>query len=199
VAFLTPFAEPWDPFWRGLFRGVIALALLVGFVLLAVVTFTGLTLLIGDPFYERIWRSVELELGGELPGDGAGFWRGAADAVRLGVRATLGALLVTLIGLIPVVGTVVAAVLGVFFSGRLLATELLTRPLESRGLDRRTRAALMRGRRARSTGFGIAVQLCFLVPGGAILVMPAAVAGSTHLARDLISASAPSPAPGLPS
>jgi CysZ protein len=30
------------------------------------------------------------------------------------------------------------------------------------------------------------VQLCFLVPGGAVAVMPAAVAGATHLARHVI-------------
>jgi CysZ protein len=36
-------------------------------------------------------------------------------------------------------------------------------------------------------GFGVAVQLCFLVPGGAIVVMPAAVAAATHLTRDLLA------------
>ena len=34
--------------------------------------------------------------------------------------------------------------------------------------------------------FGIATQLCFLVPLGAVVAMPAAVAGSTLLARSLL-------------
>lgn len=43
--------------------------------------------------------------------------------------------------------------------------------------------AALRTRSARVVGFGVAVHVCFLVPGGAVLVMPAAVAGATHLAR----------------
>ena len=35
-------------------------------------------------------------------------------------------------------------------------------------------------------GFGIATQLCFLIPLGAVVTMPAAVAGATMLSRELI-------------
>ena len=44
----------------------------------------------------------------------------------------------------------------------------------------------MRRHRARVLGFGVATQLCFLVPLGAVATMPAAVAGSTLLARSLL-------------
>jgi CysZ protein len=37
-------------------------------------------------------------------------------------------------------------------------------------------------------GFGVMVQLCFLVPFGAVLMMPAAVVGSTMLAREVLDA-----------
>jgi CysZ protein len=40
-------------------------------------------------------------------------------------------------------------------------------------------------------GFGVATQLCFLVPLGAVATMPAAVAGSTMLARELLDANEP--------
>jgi len=46
-------------------------------------------------------------------------------------------------------------------------------------------AHILAGGRARTLGFGIATQLCFMVPLGAIITMPAAVAGSTILARAL--------------
>jgi CysZ protein len=36
-----------------------------------------------------------------------------------------------------------------------------------------------------SLGFGVSVFLCFLIPFGAVLVMPAAVAGGTLLTRYL--------------
>jgi CysZ protein len=108
------------------------------------------------------------------------------DGLRVMIMALLAAIVLVLIGLIPVVGSVLAVILGVVFAGRVLARELTTRPLEARGMDRSRRLALLRTRRARALGFGVAVQLCFLVPGGAIIVMPAAVAGGTQLARELL-------------
>ena len=72
------------------------------------------------------------------------------------------------------------------FAARIIAIELTTRPLEARGMARGERLAALRTRSPRVLGFGIAVNLCFLVPGGAIVIMPAAVAGATHLARHLL-------------
>jgi CysZ protein len=96
------------------------------------------------------------------------------------------AIVVFLIGLLPVIGTVVGAVLGLVVAGRLLAGELVSRPLEARGMDRAARAGLMRAHRGAMLGFGVCVQACFLVPFGGILVMPAAVAGATYLAREAL-------------
>ena len=38
-----------------------------------------------------------------------------------------------------------------------------------------------------AVGFGAAVFVCFLIPLGAILVMPAAVAGATLLTRRILA------------
>ena len=199
VGWLTPFADDWDPALREVFRAVLTLALLAGFLILAAFGFTALTLLIGDWFYERIWLAVEEHLGGFERLHEPGFWRGVADSLRLLVPAVLGALLVAVVGLIPVIGGVVGVVLGVLFAGRILARELTARPMDARGLGHDQRAALFRGHRARVLGFGVAVQLCFLVPGGAVAVMPAAVAGATELTRDLLAAAAAArPAPTTP-
>jgi len=186
VAFVTPFADTWDPGSARLFRAVAALGLLIGFVVLAAFGFTALTLLIGDWFYERIWWAVETELGGLGDRHEPGFWRAVGDSLRLVVRTVLFSALFALLGFIPVIGTVLGAVLGFVFTGRILAIELTTRPLEARGMTRVERRAALRTRSPRVLGFGVAVQLCFLVPGGAILVMPAAVAGATHLSRHLL-------------
>jgi CysZ protein len=51
----------------------------------------------------------------------------------------------------------------------------------------------MRGRRRRALGFGVATQLCFLVPFGAVLTMPAAVAGAAELSQSLLEARSPTP------
>jgi len=182
----TPFAAGWVEPWATITRTAIGAIVLGGAIVLAAITFTGLTLLVGDPFYERIWRAVEADLGGEAPGDGLGFWRSARDAVgfiALGVLVSLG---VALSGLVPLIGGVLAPVLGVMLSGRLLAWELTGRAFESRGVEAAERAALLRGHRVRLLGFGIATQLCFMVPLGAIFTMPAAVAGATMLARSVL-------------
>ncbi|MBX3193771.1 MAG: EI24 domain-containing protein [Microbacteriaceae bacterium] len=197
VTALTPFADAWAAPLRDLLRIALAIALLLGVVFASVAAFTALTLIVGDPFYERIWRAVETDLGGLDAREGPGFWRAVADGLRVMVRALIAAIVLALIALIPVVGSVLSAVLGVVFSGRMLALELTARPLEARGMRRPQRRALLRTRPARTTGFGVAVQLCFLVPGGAIVVMPAAVAGGVHLARELL-AEPPAPAPPTP-
>ncbi|MDQ0574416.1 CysZ protein [Agromyces albus] len=187
---LTPFADEWDDPWPDLVRGAIGAIVLAAAVVLAAVTFTALTLAVGDPFYERIWRAVELELGGEVPEQGAGLWRSIVDSGRLiaiGLLATIG---VVATGFIPIVGAVLAPTLGVVLSGRLLATELTSRAFEARGIRSTGRRAVLRGRGAELLGFGVATQLLFMVPLGAIFTMPAAVAGSTMLARSALDAAA---------
>lgn len=206
--FLTGFAAEWDPNWRLGMRVGIGLALIVGFALLYTFAFTALTLLVGDGFYARIWRVVEADLGEFTAGEEPGFWRSVADAGRLVVRAIVTGILLSLLGLVPVVGGLSAAVIGTVLSGRLVALELTARPLEARGMTRLERRAALRDHSPRLIGFGVAVHLCFLVPGGAILVMPAAVAGATVLAKHVLgeadrrlaaAASAPDSAPATAS
>ena len=190
VGWATPFADDWGDAVRGLFRGALYLVVLGGAVMMAIVTFTGLTLAVGDPFYEKIWKEVEVSLGGDVPDRGIGWIRGAIDGLVLVALGIGTAVVVFVIGLLPVIGTVVGAVLGLVVAGRLLAGELVSRPLEARGMDRAARAALMRRHRGAMLGFGVCVQACFLVPFGGILVMPAAVAGATYLAREALEGQA---------
>lgn len=186
VSWATPFADGWADLPRDVLRVGLYVALIIGTGFLGIVTFTGLTLAVGDPFYERIWSEVEQMLGGVAPSSGLGWIRGARDGivlVGLGLVTSIG---VFAVGFIPVIGTIGGVVAGLLVSGRLLAGELISRPLEARGMDRSARAALLRRKPGVVLGFGVSVQACFLVPGGAILVMPAAVAGATMLARDLL-------------
>ncbi|WP_090852024.1 EI24 domain-containing protein [Nocardioides lianchengensis] len=185
VAWLTPFADDWGGV-RTLLRVGLALLLVGGAVLLASVTFTGLTLAIGDPFYERIWRETERMIGGEVPEGGVGFWRSLRDAGGLMLAGVGMALVLAVIGFLPLVGAVVGAVLGFVVSARLLAGELVSRPLESRGLDRAARQEVLAGHGSSVLGLGLATQAFFLVPFGAVAVMPAAVVGSTMLVREIL-------------
>jgi CysZ protein len=186
IDWATPFADDWNDGVRTVFRGGLFLLVLVGAGMLSIVTFTGLTLAVGDPFYEKIWKEVELSLGGDVPDRGVGWIRGIGDGLVLVLMGIATAVMVFVLGLLPLVGAVVGFVLGLVLSGRLLAGELVSRPLEARGMDRAARAALMKQHRGAMLGFGVCVQACFLVPFGGIAVMPAAVAGATYLAREAL-------------
>lgn len=186
VAWATPFADDWAETLRGLLRVGLAVLVVLGFVVVSSLTFTAVTLTVGDPFYERIWAETERMLGGEVPDQGPGFWKSAKDGAALAGAGVLLGAGVFVLGLLPVVGTVVGLVLGVTVSGRLLAAELVSRALEARGMDRVARVEVLRRDRSAVLGFGVATQLCFLVPLGAVAVMPAAVVGATMLARDLL-------------
>jgi len=187
VDWATPFADDWGTTARTVLRIGLMLACLAAAVFLAAVTFVGLTLAVGDPFYERIWRETEVMLGGPVPDRGLGLLRSVGDsAMFIGVSVLCGAALLV-VGFLPVVGPLLGAALGLVVSGRLLASELISRPLEARGLDRAARRELLREHRGAMLGLGLATQAFFLIPLGAILVMPAAVVGSTTLARELLA------------
>jgi CysZ protein len=182
---MTPFADRWTEPWQGLVRFGLGAVILVAALALSAAVFTALTLTIGDPFYQRIWRGVERSLGNEPTGE-SGFWSTLGEGLRLVLMGLLVALLTLLIGFIPVIGGVAASITGVLLNGRVLARELTGRAFDARGLVGHSRSGMLRAGRARVIGFGVATQLCFLVPFGAIVAMPAAVAGSTLLAHDLV-------------
>ncbi|MCK8607960.1 EI24 domain-containing protein [Agromyces sp. C10] len=186
VDWATPFADGWDEFWRNAFRALVAVVVFAAAAVLAFVTFTALTLIVGDPFYERIWKRVESHVGGEVPAEGPSFWSGVRGGLVLMLQGLVSAAAVAAVGFLPVVGGVAAAVLGAVLTGRILARELAARALDSRGLTFADRRALYRRHRWRLLGFGVATQLCFLVPLGAVATMPAAVAGATMLARRML-------------
>lgn len=190
--FLTPFADSWG--WRELFRTLVGIALFLGGLALAVVTFAAVTLVIGEPFYERLSSAVDvLEHEVEQP-----WWRTLPRSIRDSAVTLLYVLLFTVplffLGFVPVVGQTVAPVLGAAVSGFFLTVELATLPLERRGMARKQRFALLRANKASALGFGVAVFLLFLVPLVAVIAMPAAVAGAALLVRNRLAP----PQPGSP-
>ncbi len=186
---LTPFADAWAEGSRAAVRLLVAVGLLAGGIGLAVLAFTGLTLAVGAPAYEKISGAVEDSCGG-VPGEvqrpiGVQIGRAVADGLRLvGIAVVMG-LLVLVIGLIPVIGAVAGPVVAAIVGGRAIATELTGTPGDARGMTLSQRRALLKEYRWTALGFGMACYLAFLVPLGAVLATPAAVAGATLLLRDL--------------
>jgi CysZ protein len=184
---LTWFASGWPGVWRDLIRALAEVAIVVVFVLLAFILYAALTLAIGDPFYEKISERVEARLGGTPDPVNLPWWkelrRSVGEAVRLLVFSAIVGVAVFVIGLLPVVGQVAAPVIGGLVGGWALAVELTGIPFARRGLGLRQRRRMLRERRWLALGFGVSVFVCFLIPLGAVLVMPAAVAGGTLLTR----------------
>ena len=199
ASWITPFAEGFGESWRDVVRIAAGTAVLAAVVLAAVLTFTALTLAVGDPFYEKIWREVERRAG-QAPVESAEpflrrAWRGVGNGLRLlTITVLLGAMLLVA-GFIPVVGQSVVPVLGVGVGGWVLALELTGFAFDARGLTLRQRRRMLSGNRAGALGLGIAAYLLFLVPFAAVVTMPAAVAGATMLARDVLDPNAMPPGP----
>ncbi|WP_411105376.1 EI24 domain-containing protein [Streptomyces sp. cmx-4-9] len=195
TAWATPFADDWSAPWIGLFRGFLtALVFCLG-LFLAVITFTAVTLLIGQPFYESLSEAVDRSEGGEVPESGlslpAELWISARDSVRVLARVLLYGILLFALGFVPVLGQTVVPALGFCVSGYFLTQELTAVALQRRRVELKDRLALLRSRRMMVLGFGVPLVLSFLVPLVAVFLMPGAVAGATLMARDLLPAPAP--------
>lgn len=200
VRAVSPFAGHWSAGVRDLVRVLLGISLYGAALMIAIVTFTGVTLVVGEPFYESISGRVEESAGGLPPEANVSLWRqlwrGLGDALVVGLITSLFAILFFVLGFLPVVGQTVVPVIAALVSGYFLTLELTSIALERRGLRRRERFALMRRNRALSTGFGASVFVAFLIPLGAVVAMPGAVAGGTLLARERFAGTVVSPGQG---
>ncbi|MFH9068454.1 EI24 domain-containing protein [Streptomyces alboflavus] len=190
VSWATPFADDWSGPWPGLFRGFLTVLLFALALLLSVVTFTAVTLLIGEPFYESLSEQVDISVAGFAPESGLPLWRelliSIGDSLRIVVRALIWGVLLFGLGFLPVVGQTVVPVMGFFVTGFFLVEELTAVALQRRGVRLRDRLALLRARKSLAWGFGAPLAVVFLVPFVAVFLMPGAVAGATLMARDLM-------------
>lgn len=195
VLFITPYMENWPEFPRTVIRGAAVAAIVVVWVVLSVLAYVALTLLIGQPFYEAISKGVEDRLGGVPNEVDVSFWRSLprtiGDSLRLGAYSVLVSAGLFVVGLIPLIGTVIAFVLGARLMGWVLALELTSVPFERRGLRYADRRQALRANRALALGFGAATFTCTLVPLFTVVAMPAAVAGATLLSRHILTADTP--------
>ncbi|MGN5632308.1 EI24 domain-containing protein [Streptomyces sp. AC154] len=186
----TPFADDWSSPWLGLLRNTLTVLVFAFGLFLAVITFTAVTLLVGQPFYEALSEEVDRAEGGEAPESGLPLWRelwiSARDSVRILVRVALYGVLLFAFGFVPVAGQTVVPLIGFCVTGYFLAEELTAVALQRRGLVLKDRLALLRGRKLLILGFGVPLGLAFLVPLVAVFLMPGAVAGATLLARELV-------------
>ncbi|WP_431044614.1 EI24 domain-containing protein [Streptomyces sp. P1-3] len=190
VAWATPFADDWHSPWLGIFRGALAVLLFGTGLMLALVTFTAITLLVGQPFYESLSEQVEVSVAGSATESGLPLWRelliSARESVAVVIRVAVWSILLFGLGFVPFIGQTVIPAVGFCVSGFFLAEELTAVALARRRVGLKERLRLLRGRRMLTLGFGVPLALLFLIPLVAVFLMPGAVAGATLLVRDLL-------------
>lgn len=181
--------------WHDLAQWVVAMALLAAAILVAVYAFVTTTSVVGQPFFEALSHRIDDRLGPVAPGPEWPWWRnalrGIGEGVRLSVLTVPLSLGVALIGLIPAVGTVAAWTVGALLGGWFVALEFTAVPFERRGMRLRERRAGLGSRRALTVGFGAMAYLMAIVTPIAVVMMPAAVAGGTLLAREIFDGTPP--------
>jgi CysZ protein len=189
VSWATPFADDWASPWQALFRdGMTALLFALG-LFLAVVTFTAVTLLVGQPFYEALSGAVERAESGDgtVPESGLPWARGFLISIRNSlyvlVRVVVWGVVLFALGFVPVLGQTVVPAIGFCVSGFYLTQELTAVAMERRRVGARDQLAWLKRRKLMALGFGVPLTLAFLVPVVAIFLMPGAVAGATLMAR----------------
>lgn len=162
-----------------------ALAIVGATLVAAVVTFTAVTLMVGQPFYERLSRDIDTL----PPTVGAGeeplltaTLRGIGEALRLLLLTVPVGLAGLIVSMIPVVGSAAAFVASALVGGWMLALELTTYPWARRGaVTLRARRAALRPMRPRAWGYGTGAFLVMLIPFAGIVMFPTVVAGATRL------------------
>lgn len=192
---LTGFTQTWGEV-GSVVRVAIGVVLVGAALLLMVLTFTTITLALGDPVYERISRRVDAELGPLTPEADPSKLGGTDEptaamigrVVRQSAATILLSLLVAigcfLLGLVPAIGSVLAGVASAVLGGRLMVREITGPAFERRGLlETADRRPVLAANRALALGFGVPTFWLLSIPGVAVLVFPAAVAGATLLVR----------------
>lgn len=193
VAWATPFAGDWSADARQTVRVVTTILLMLAVIGVAVITFSALTLLIGGPFYEYIAEQIEDRIGNKPAGYHASwvrmFVRGLRDSILLVGLSVLLTLPLFCLGFVPVIGQTVIPVLAACVGGWIFALELVGVPFHRRGLRLKDRHRALRTRPALTLGFAVPTYLLCAIPLAAIVVMPAAAAGGTLLARAVLNGS----------
>jgi CysZ protein len=141
----------------------------------------GVAVLLATPALEQLSKQVEARVrGASIESSRSLVWE-LAQSLRGGFYFLLAAPGVFLLGLIPILGPVLA----VMWGGRAVALQMTDPALTRRGMSLKERWRWHRQWRAESQGFGLAGMVGLLVPFANLLLAPALVAGGTLLVLSL--------------
>jgi CysZ protein len=179
------------PIWLRLVHSTLLIAGTLG---ATVVLSVGIALALVSPILDQLSRRVEAIARGRAPEHSHGLRFEVLEALRGSFYFLAAAPGVFLLGLIPIVGPLLA----VLWAGRALAFQLTDPSLSRRGLTFRQKREWHWRWLAESEGFGLAGMVTLLVPFANLLLGPALAAGGTLLVLSLEELQAPDPVPPDP-
>lgn len=174
--------------WYVAVAAEIAIVLVVSLVLivLALVVWKILTVIFCGYFFSRLAGEVE-QLLGVQPGE----LRPVSTAAEaLGLLLSLlvllvGSTLILALAFIPIVGGVLAFIVGTIFTCWIMGLDYLGYPLSLRGVPRWRQYPVGLAQFSRTCGLGLFVSICELVPVFGALPLTTAVIGAVLLNRKL--------------
>jgi uncharacterized protein involved in cysteine biosynthesis len=141
----------------------------------------GIALVLASPVLDQLSRRVEAQVRGRALEHARGLRFEMVQALRGSFYFLAAAPGVFLLGLIPLVGPVLA----VLWGARALAFQLTDPPLTRRGLTFRQKRQWHGRWLAESEGFGLAGMVTLIVPLANLLLGPALAVGGTLLVLNL--------------
>lgn len=178
------------PATQGLWAGLHLVAVLlarVALIAMLVVTSWITAGIFAGPLYDRLSASVET-MQGTLPEDHTGWMQIAGDVLQGIVHTIYGLSLYAILNvglllflLLPVVGEIIWPIGSTILSAAFLAREVYDYPTSRRRWSFRRKLQLLRGTPHLTLGVGLATFGGLMVPGLNLVVMSAAVIGSTEL------------------
>jgi uncharacterized protein involved in cysteine biosynthesis len=135
-------------------------------------------------FFSQLARHVDLFLGtpaSEL--SDPPITAQISDALRASIKLIIVNVLVLFLNVIPVVGSIVALIIGLYVNAFILGSEFFGYPLELRGVRWRDRQRIAKAHLGTTLGLGAVVSLLFLIPILGPAIHATSVVGAVLLFR----------------
>jgi len=184
---LSGFTDDWEPWLATATQIAMGAGLTVAVVFLLITSFTAIALIVGDSFYTKIWKDYELSQNNiEIQSSyEPTFSEGLQNALTILFKGLGISIITLLLAFIPIIGSIVAVVVGFILTGYMLSFELMSRSMSARYFNISESKVLQRQRKAMSLGYGLATQALMFIPFGALLAIPVSMVASAIFASQL--------------